>query len=296
MNRSFFGRSLASTASLVCVITVWTIAIGSAEGATYTDSLNDSNGGSGPSVDISNVVVTNDASNITFKINLNSTANIGPTASYFGNYEVGIQVGNSAGGQTSIVGGFYGTGDPTVGNPYSNGIGISTGMNYFIGSYLDAPTPASGAAQLYSYSSSPGVGWTNINTVALNEVYSGTPSVAFTFPLSNLGLAVGNTFKFDVWTSYGQPGGQGAYDALDNSTLGTPPAGGSASDYRTPNSGAEPWNGGTYDSATAPGSTLASYTVTAVTLPGDINNDGHFNAADISSMEQALTNPSTIPI
>ena len=289
MNRSFFSRCVASAASLACIITVWTITVGSANGATYTDALNDTNGGSGPSVDISNVVITNDASNITFKINLNSTANIGPTASYFGNYEVGIQVGGGAGGQTSIVGGLYGTGDPTVGNPYSNSIGISTGMNYFIGSFLDTPT-SSGGATLLSYSS--GAGWTQIvpasppappatTAEAITEVYTGTPSVSFTFPLSSFGLSVGSTFKFDVWSSYGQPGGQGAYDALDNTTLGTPPPGGDATAYRTPNSGAEPWNGGTYDSATAPGSTLASYTVTSVALLGDINNDGHFNAADI---------------
>jgi hypothetical protein len=303
MNRSFFSSCVAGAASLACIITVWTITAGSAKGATYTDALNDTNGGSGPSVDISNVVITNDASNITFKINLNSTANIGPTASYFGNYEVGIQVGGGAGGQTSIVGGLYGTGDPTVGNPYSNSIGISTGMNYFIGSFLDTPT-SSGGATLLSYSSA--AGWTQIvpasppappatTAEAITEVYTGTPSISFTFPLSAFGLTAGNTFKFDVWSSYGQPGGQGAYDALDNTTLGTPPPGGDATAYRTPNSGAEPWNGGTYDSATAPGSTLASYTVTAATVLGDINNDGHFNAADISSMEQALTNPSAYP-
>ena len=86
-------------------------------------------------------------------------------------------------------------------------------------------------------------------------------------------------------------GVKGPMTALDNTTLGTPPMGGAASDYRTPNSGAEPWNGGTYDSATAPGSTLASYTVTSVALLGDVNNDGHFNAADIVPLEQALRNP-----
>ena len=224
------------------------IAILPAQAATYTDALGDNYGG--PEVDISNVVVTNDASNITFQINLNTAANIGPTANHFADYEIGIQTGGGAGGQTAINGTF-GTGTPAAGNPYGNAVGISTGENYFIGNFLDGAS-FSGGAQLYSYSSSSG--WSQIGSTApITEVYTGTPSTTFSFPLSALGLSVGSSFNFDVWTSFGSP--QGAYDALDNTT-GTPNSGGNA-----------PFSGGAYDSATATGSVLASYTVTAAPEP-----------------------------
>jgi hypothetical protein len=218
-----------------------------ASATTYTDPLADNYGG--PEVDISNVVVTNDASNIYFTINLNPAASIGPSANRYANYEVGIQEGGGAGGQTAING-TYGTA-PSDGNPYGNAVGISTGENYFIGSFLDGSS-FSGGAQLYSYNSV--AGWTQLGATApITEVYSGTPSTGFAFPLSALGLSAGSSFKFDVWTTFGSP--QSAYDALDNNGEGP---------------GAAPYSGGTYDSATVPGSTLATYTVTAVPEPASM--------------------------
>jgi hypothetical protein len=224
---------------------------GQASAAMYTDALSDNYGG--PEVDISSVVVTNDATNLYMTINLNPAANIGPTANYFANYEVGFQMNGGVGGQTAINGTF-GSGNPAAGNPYGNSVGISTGENYFIGSFLAGPS-YSGGAQLYSYSST--AGWSQVGPTALaTEVYTGTPSTSFAFPLSALGLSVGSSFNFDVWTTFGSP--QGAYDALDNTT-GTPNY-----PYFT-----APYSGGSYDSATAPGSTFAAtvYTVTAVPEP-----------------------------
>jgi hypothetical protein len=200
----------------------------------------------GPEVDIADVVITNDASNITFHIDMNPSADLG--TNHFANYEIGIQKGTGAGGQTAINGTF-GTGDPTAGTPWGNSVGISTGMNYFIGSFLYPPGPPfsyNGGAQLYSYSSASG--WTQVgSSVTTNEVATGTPFTAFTFPLSSLGLNPGDSFHFDVWTTFGSP--QGAYDALDNA----------ASPANSP-FGSSP----AYDSATAAGSTFATtvYTVT----------------------------------
>src|SRR5208282_4128715 len=126
---------------------------------TYTDATGDNYGG--PEVDISSVVINNDANNITFQINLNPAANIGPTANYFANYEIGIQVNGGAGGQTAING-TYGTGNPAAGNPYGNAVGISSGENFFIGSFLGGPS-YSGGAQLYSYSTV--AGWAQIGSM-----------------------------------------------------------------------------------------------------------------------------------
>lgn len=214
---------------------------------TYTDALGDNYGG--PEVDISSVVISNNASSITFQINLNPAANIG--VNYYANYEIGLQMNGGTGGQT-LINGTYGTGTPGAGNPYGNAVGISTGENYFIGSYLGDPGSYSGGAQLYSYSSL--AGWTQVGaTATATEVYTGTPSTLFSFSLASLGLVAGNSFNFDVWTTYGSP--QGAYDALDNASI--PP-------------GSAPYSGGTYDSATAAGSTFATtiYTVQSTPEPG----------------------------
>jgi hypothetical protein len=208
-----------------------------ASATIYTDALADNYGG--PEVDISSVVVTNDANNLNFQINLNPAASIGPSANHFANYEIGLQMNGGAGGQT-LINGTFGTA-PADGNPYGNAVGISTGENYFIGSFLAGST-YSGGAQLYGYSPA---GWTQIgSTATLTQVNTVTPSLSFSFPLSGLGLGAGNSFNFDVWSTFGSP--QSAYDALDNNGEGP---------------GAAPYSGGTYDSATVPGSVLATYTV-----------------------------------
>jgi hypothetical protein len=223
-----------------------TLAVSPVMASTYTDALGDNYGG--PEVDISSVVINNDASSITFQINMNPAADIG--VNHYGNYEIGLQMNGGVGGQTAING-TYGTGNPAAGNPYGNAVGISTGENFFIGNYLDSPGSYSGGAQLYSYSSVSG--WTQVGASSIVEVYTGSPSSTFTFTLASLGLTAGNSFKFDVWTTFGSP--QGAYDALENPNL--PP-------------GTAPYSGGTYDSATAAGSLFAStiYTVQATPEPG----------------------------
>jgi hypothetical protein len=245
---SFFNRRVAAAVFVASFIVALMVLPARAQ-TTYTDAIGDNYGG--PEVDISNVVISNDASNIYFMINMSPSADL--TTNYYANYEVGIQENGGVGGQTAING-TYGTGVPAAGNPYGNAVGISTGENYFIGSFLNAPT-YSGGAELYSYSSSGG--WSQVGSTApITEVGTVTPYTSFAFALSSLGLSVGSSFEFDVWTSFGSP--QGAYDALDNTT-GTP---------NGPGGTIPPYNsGGTYDSATASGSVLASYTVTAVPEP-----------------------------
>lgn len=201
----------------------------------------------GPEVDLTSLQITNDASNIYFTINLASGGNL--TTNHYANYEMGFQMNGGAGGQM-LINGTYGTA-PAAGNPYGNSVGISSGENYFMGAFLAGST-YSGGAQLYSYSPS---GWSQVGSNAtVTQVNTGSPSLSFQYPLSALGLSVGNSFKFDVWTSFGSP--QGAYDALDSTS-------------NTPNTGGAPYSGGSYDSATASGSAFAStiYTVAAVPEP-----------------------------
>lgn len=218
-----------------------------AKATTYTDATGDAYGD--PYVDITSVAVTNDSSNIYFLINLNPASQIvNNTNDQYGLYEIGLQTG--PGGSTAVM------------NPYGAPIGISTGMNYWVGAWTNQTVgpPDTGDSQLYQYS---GGSWNLIAGNGTNSPYIPTPvtmtdtSLQISVPLSSLGLSPGNSFNFDVWTTYGNPGGQAAYDALDSGAAAT-----EASDYT-------PWNGTPYDSATAPGSTFAStiYTVTAGSAP-----------------------------
>ncbi|HWB54844.1 MAG TPA: autotransporter-associated beta strand repeat-containing protein [Tepidisphaeraceae bacterium] len=222
---------------------------------TYTDASNDAYGDD--YVDIQSVVVTNDASNIDFLINLRSTSQIASnTNESYGLYQIGFQT--APGGSTSVL------------NPYAAPIGISTGMNYWVSAWTNQTVgpPDTGDSQLYQYS---GGAWNLTAGNGTNSPYVPTPvtltdtSVEISIPLTSLGLSVGNSFKFDVWTTYGTPGGQGAYDALDSGSTATL------------NANYMPWNGNAYDSATASGSTFAStiYTVTGAAPPSlTWNNTG----------------------
>ena len=149
MNRSLLNRCVAVSSLVAFAVVIgMTVAALPAKAAVYTDALYDENGG-GDSSDISTVAVTNDATNLTFNITLNDYANIGPTANHYGKYEVGIQVNGGAGGQTLINTSGYGPGNPAYGNPYGNDVGISTGENFWIGTFLDDPTPYAGGAPAF---------------------------------------------------------------------------------------------------------------------------------------------------
>jgi hypothetical protein len=222
--------------SVSSVLAVLALAILPVRATVYTDATGDNYGGA--EVDISGVVVTNDANNLFFTINLNTAATISSSV----NYLVGIQVTGAPTGQTTIN---NVTSGATAGNPWGKRVGISTGENFFIGCYPDG-NGYSGGAQLYQFT--PGTGWAQVgSTASITEVASSTPSITFSFPLSALGLSADNSFKFDVWTTYSSPAGQGAYDALDSSVQASSP----------------PYSPtfANYDSVTATGSTLATYTV-----------------------------------
>jgi hypothetical protein len=215
-------------------------------------------------VDIASVQVTNDAANITFTINLNPTANLLATdgSQIYGKYFIGFQTGSS--GSTAIQ------------NPYGNPIGISsgTGMDYWIGSWADnsAVEPFSGDAQLYRWNGgafdlAAGIG-TSEPYVAVPVSLSAT-STTIVVPIASLGLAPNASFGFDVWTSFGNPSGQSAYDALGKQTQTTAPG--------------APWEGAPYDSGTAGAggsSTLLTYTLASATNSSwNVDTNGTWTAA-----------------
>ena len=172
---------------------------------------------------ISSVDINNTASTITFTIN--STASM---ASYIF-YSIELQDGS--GGDTSLV------------NPWGPHVGMSTGVNALVNTY------GTGASAL-TYS---GGTWTqNGPGQSFDAGGQGSSFATMTFSLSSLGLSVGSTFNFDVVSSYtANPSGQAAYSALDNTGY-----------LAESDNSYQPWTGGNfYDSATASGSTLNSYTV-----------------------------------
>lgn len=174
-------------------LTVLALAVLPATATIYTDATGETI--SSANIDIASVEITNNATDIFFKINLNGS--IG-SPNDWGNYMVGID---------SAVGG------DTTGNAWVRPISMSSGMDYWLGSWVNG----GGGSQLWSYSGS----WAQQNTVG---VTIGSQSFSFSQSLAALGLSAGNSFTFDVYTS-GTGGGDGAIDAVANSnqTIGNWP-------------------------------------------------------------------------
>src|SRR5688572_5476218 len=185
-------------AAVVCLLVG-----GAAFGAPYADAVGEQAGDNNSEVDITAVEVTRDLTNLNFEIGLAgdiSTAN-------FGNYLIGIQT--APGGNTELN------------NPWSKPIGIGSGMNYWVGSWVDF----GGGAEVFGWD---GAAW-NRTGQTITPLLA-PDSTTISIPLIQLGLENGSTLKFDVWSTYGAPGGQSAYDALNNPEETV----------------AEPWNGTPY--------------------------------------------------
>ena len=125
-------------------------------------------------------------------------------------------------------------GGDTSGNGWGRPISMSNGMDYWIGSWVDT----GGGEQVWQYS---GTAWSQ--TGSSTPFVSGD-TVTLTTSLASLGLSTGSTFNFDVYAGGGNTG-DSANDASSNPAQST-----------------TGW-GGPYDS----GSTVSSYTVTAVPEP-----------------------------
>lgn len=150
-------------------------------------------------LDIRSVEVTNNASDITFKINLVGD----PVATNWGKYMIGID--SVAGGATS-------------GNGWGRPINMSGGMDYWIGSWADSGT----GQEVYHFG---GANWVKDRTTYDGDVRLPQPvvtsdSVALTVPLSLLGLGDGQEIKFDVYSA-GGGGGDSANDASSNPNRST---------------------------------------------------------------------------
>jgi hypothetical protein len=224
--------------SISSVIVALALATLPAPAATYVGTGNN-NGGNADGTGIGSVVVNNTASTITFTIN--STQ---PMASWIF-YAVELQiVGQAGSGYTGFA------------NPFGPAVGISTGQNAVIDTYGTGATP-------YNYSGS----WVAGSSVAYDAGGTGSAFATMTVPLSSLGLNLGDSFYFDVvstYTSWPNGGPQSAYGVLDNTGWAA----------ESDNSW-QPWLGSNYyDSATGANSTFGTaatlYTVAAVPEPATL--------------------------
>ncbi len=175
------------------------LSITSAQAATYTDAAGDlgANIGAWPHLDITAVEVNNTASALSFKIDLAGN----PTTTDWGKYTIGFITGTG--------------GDPT-GDGWSRPIGMSfagLGMNYWVGSWTDSGN----GAQVWKYSGSAwGLQSASYNPNPDNiSISKDSSSVTLQFNFSGLGLELGDTFFFDVYTT-GGGSSDSAVDALAN--------------------------------------------------------------------------------
>lgn len=218
--------------TLLPMVAVMAIFSGSQVNATiYTDAAADLNVSPGDNLsgftflDITSVEVNNTATDLIFKLNLTGD----PVATDWGKYTIGFDT--TAGGAVT-------------GNGWSRPINMSSGMDYWVGSWVDSGN----GAELYAYTGSWGLTEATYNGPPNNDISisKNSSSVTITTPFANLGLIIGNSFTFDVFTTAGG-GSDSAVDALSD-----------------PSVSITTW-GGPYTS----GSTL-SYTLTPVPEPSQL--------------------------
>jgi hypothetical protein len=171
----------------------------------YTDAAGDIGAGiatADGTLDILGMEVTNNATDITFKLTVNG--NVSTTA--WGKFMIGFSTGSTASTNT--------------GNGWARPINLNSpigGMDYWIGSWVDS----GGGAELYSFN---GVSWALSGaTYSTNSPFPGSynfvgganSTITYTATLASLGLAINDVFYFDAYSSGGN-GGDGAIDALAN--------------------------------------------------------------------------------
>ena len=178
-------KNISNLASIVAALILAGLP---AQAATYTDATGDFTGGPA-ALDLTSVTVNNDATTLTFTLNLAGD----PTPANWYSYFIGISE-NLYGG---VGGNLNGSGG------WGKDIQMSTGgMDYFVGGY-----PAFSGYSLLTWG---GSAWTSTSGAASQDI----SSVTLSMNLSSLGLSAGNSFTFDVWTS--TSGADTVLDALSD--------------------------------------------------------------------------------
>lgn len=152
----------------------------------YNDATNDV-GTFNANLDIVSLEITNNATDLFFSLNA-AINNPG-----WGNYMFAIKTPAASSSTT---------------NPWGRPITFNTTpINFWVGTWTDS----GGGSQLWQFTGS----WAQIGSPA-NWTFSGS-NYSFNIPLATLGLVVGDTINFDVFSS-GTDGGNGAIDSLNDPT------------------------------------------------------------------------------
>jgi hypothetical protein len=154
---------------------------------SYTDASNDLFDNGFDNLDITGVSMSDDGSNLTLAITTR-----------------GFQT------WTKYMMYFNTTGAGTTSNAWARPVNLTSNIDYYVGSWVDASTDN---AQFWSWG---GGSWGQTGT--LTNAVSGN-TVTFTFSMASLGLSAGQTIYFDVATSGG--GNDPGVDHLSRSDLAT---------------------------------------------------------------------------
>ena len=176
---SLLAMSLACTAAIATA----------AQGTIYTDSTFDLFDNGLDNLDISQVDINDDGTNLSIAI----------TTRGFQTWTKYMMFFDTSGSGTST-------------NAWSRPVTLTSNIDYFVGSWVDASTNNS---QFVSWTGSAW-NWGSESTLS-NSVSSNT--VTWSFSLASLGLSAGQTFYFDVATSGG--GNDPGVDHLSRSDMAT---------------------------------------------------------------------------
>jgi hypothetical protein len=176
-------RLTLAAAAMVAALT------SSSQAGFYTDTVGDEFTGNAI-LDITSVEVTNNFSDVIFKINLNGN----PVATDWGKYCIGIDT-NPATGDIGANG-----------NGWGRSISMNpNGMDFWVGTWVDGAM----GANFYAYD---GAFWNNIGGASVQKT---TTNVTITLPIASLAKNYGDSFDFDIYTT-GGGGGDPAIDSLAN--------------------------------------------------------------------------------
>lgn len=163
-----------------------------AQAAIYADPQGDVAvpGNPFPHIDITSLEITNTLSDITFKFTLDGS----PVATNWGKYGIILRTP---------------TGTAGAGNGWGRPIELTGGASHWIAGWADG---APSEFQLHKFN---GTTWGQDFQTGTGLVIDGTAKTySYTLSLASLGLAVGDTFKFDAITT----GGGGSDSAVDSLT------------------------------------------------------------------------------
>jgi hypothetical protein len=167
---------------------------GATQADVYVDAQQDLFDNSFAHLDIAQVTITNDATNLYIEMQARGSIASPDWGKYMWYFDT------KAGGTTT--------------NAWNRPVTLTNEIDFYVGSWVDG----GGAAQYWGFD---GTNWNLDSTNPVDLSSAGAGIVKYTIPLAFMGLNVGDVLKFDVASSGGGDGDPGV-DHLSVSGLATP--------------------------------------------------------------------------